>query len=320
MNDPTADLLKGIPALAALVADARDRIVGLAVAGLRTHTALPTIGLRVRRVLDDLAPQAASVLSDVQLTAWLRAIRRTVNALPPSAVEKVVGRRIAPPRAEVRRINKLSKQLPALGDAARSLTSKRIITPDEIQLLSEAGKRESFWISGVDQDEIIVQVRDALSSAVSKGTTLRQFREEMNDILANTPLSDHHVETVFRTNVQQAYKEGRRKMEVNPVVARALPYKAYYAIHDGRVRPEHLALEHLGLNGTNIYRADDPMWQMFDPPWGFNCRCSATLISVRRAAEAGVLEARRWLDTGEPPENPEYRLFAIDFRPDPHWG
>jgi uncharacterized protein with gpF-like domain len=44
---------------------------------------------------------------------------------------------------------------------------------------------------------------------------------------------------------------------------------AYYATHDARVRDDHLAMETLGLDGTNIYRADDPIWREYLPPWDF---------------------------------------------------
>jgi uncharacterized protein with gpF-like domain len=70
---------------------------------------------------------------------------------------------------------------------------------------------------------------------------------------------------------------------------------AYYATTDSRVRKNHLALEKLGLDGTNIYRADDPTWQRFRPPWDFQCRCSWVPITVEQAARRGVTEAKEWL-------------------------
>jgi hypothetical protein len=67
------------------------------------------------------------------------------------------------------------------------------------------------------------------------------------------------------------------------------------------VRPNHIALEKLGIGGTNVYRADDPVFQLFRPPWDYNDRCSSTPMTVRQAAEAGREEARSWLETGEEP-------------------
>ena len=72
-----------------------------------------------------------------------------------------------------------------------------------------------------------------------------------------------------------------------------------------------------GLNGTSVYRRDDPMWDLFTPPWGYQCRCGVNLLTVEAAARKGVVEARRWERTGEPPVNPEHRLDAIPFRPEP---
>ena len=95
------------------------------------------------------------------------------------------------------------------------------------------------------------------------------------------------------------------------------PYQEILPIKDGRVREEHLALASLGLSGTGVYRRDDPMWDLFTPPWGYQCRCGVNLLTVEAAARKGVGEARRWERTGEPPVNPEHRLDAIPFRPEP---
>jgi hypothetical protein len=101
-------------------------------------------------------------------------------------------------------------------------------------------------------------------------------------------------------------------------VADQFPYLLYTAVHDARVRPEHLQLERLGLDGTAVYRRDDPIWSLFLPPWAWNCRCHVIPVDVETAAEAGVGEARRWLRTGVPPAVPQYVAWP-DFRPDPRW-
>lgn len=46
-----------------------------------------------------------------------------------------------------------------------------------------------------------------------------------------------------------------------------LPYLKYVTAHDGRVRPEHAMLEGI------TRKVDDPFWDKFMPPNGWNCRC-----------------------------------------------
>lgn len=45
------------------------------------------------------------------------------------------------------------------------------------------------------------------------------------------------------------------------------PYLQYVTANDGRVRPEHAA-----LNGI-VKKVDDPFWNSYMPPNGWNCRC-----------------------------------------------
>jgi hypothetical protein len=65
-------------------------------------------------------------------------------------------------------------------------------------------------------------------------------------------------------------------------------------------------MESLGLDGTAVYRRDDPVWDLFYPPWGWNCRCVVIPLSVEDAAARGVKEAMEWMRTGRPPVVPQY--------------
>ena len=54
-----------------------------------------------------------------------------------------------------------------------------------------------------------------------------------------------------------------------------MPYLEYTAVMDDRTRDEHAALD------GHIYPIDDPFWQTFYPPNGFNCRCNVIQHSAR---------------------------------------
>lgn len=87
------------------------------------------------------------------------------------------------------------------------------------------------------------------------------------------------------------------------------PYFSWYPVRDGRSNKLHLKLETLGLDGTCIFRCDDP----FFSPWfvarrlGLRpCRCDVAIATVEHAARKGVKEAIKWQETGKPPKKPKW--------------
>jgi len=61
-----------------------------------------------------------------------------------------------------------------------------------------------------------------------------------------------------------------------------LPFLQYKTAGDGRVRPEHAALDGI------IRRIEDPFWNTLYPPNGWNCRCLA--IQLESGAESNLSE------------------------------
>jgi hypothetical protein len=181
--------------------------------------------------------------------------------------------------------------------------------------LADNARREAFTVAGVESEAVLGKVRDALSESVGEGKTLEDFKQRVEENVGEgTFLSDAHAETVFRGAVQSAYSAGQERLLEHPVVDELFPYATIDSVHDSRRRPEHGALETYGLDGTNYYRRDDPVFQLFCPPWDFGCRCGWTAKSVRDAAAAGVREAQRWLETGRPPTFPQH-VQPPPFRP-----
>ena len=92
--------------------------------------------------------------------------------------------------------------------------------------------------------------------------------------------SPRRLETIYRTNLQSAYMQGRWQQMVTN--AKAAPWWRYVAILDGRTRPTHKAL------AGRVFRYDDPLWQTHFPPCGFNCRCRAVALTDRDLARLGI--------------------------------
>lgn len=207
-------------------------------------------------------------------------------------------------------------RFPKIERAASSLLSRNVVTRQEFDSMVDNAKRSAFTIAGDLSERAIDQYRNILVDDIARGTSFEIFRDE----IGNTVLSPDHLENVYRTNTQAAFRDGREAILRNPVVDAMFPYQEYIAIHDGRTRRNHKQLETLGLDGTAVYRRDDPFWDKFTPPIDYNCRCGVNVLTVEAAARKGVREAEVWLKTGIPPSRPNWRLASIPFESRPGFG
>jgi SPP1 gp7 family putative phage head morphogenesis protein len=154
---------------------------------------------------------------------------------------------------------------------------------------------------------------------VETGGTLRAFQRRVRAEVGDA-LSPARIESVYRTQIMQAYSVGQRAVLSNPLITDEFPYLLWTATHDGRTRPEHLRMETWGQNGTAVYRADDPMFEMLYPPAGYNCRCHVIPLSLEDAARHGSREAQRWLRTGVPPASPLFARKPYPITDPPDWA
>lgn len=227
-----------------------------------------------------------------------------------------------PPRIGFDDLPDPSIRYPVILNSAQRLAETNVLTRDQWNRANAIAKQEAFFITDVQVTDTIEKVRDHLIDDLREGTSLDTFTERAGDILRKSGIGESRIETIYRTGAQSAFRDGRETVMQDPIVKAAFPYQQYNAIHDARARPDHLILESLGLSGTNVYRTDDPFWDYFTPPWGFNCRCNVTLMTLESAARAGVKEAQRWIDSGSPPDTPEFRLADVlkQVEPEPNFG
>lgn len=87
------------------------------------------------------------------------------------------------------------------------------------------------------------------------------------------------------------------------------PYVQWFATRDTRTSLYHWALEFCGLDGTNFFRADDPVFRNAPE---IECRCLIVPCSEFDAAQAGVKEAILWEKTGNPPKKPQFVKLHFD--------
>lgn len=280
-----------------------------------------------RRLLASYEPILASAFSDSLVAAWLAGAARATRGLPPVPAPGTDPLLPAPPAGLPPALTlgrgedepEPAIRLPLIEAAARDLASRKIMTREEYDQLSSEAKATAFTAARVASEESLGRLAEALASGVEHGGTLEDFRAKVTEALGTGVLSDGHVQNIFRTNVAQAYTTGLMETLAHPLVADEFPYLQYSAVHDSRVRHDHLQLERLGLDGTAIYRRDDPLWERFTPPWDYQCRCNVIPLSVEDAAAAGVQEAKEWIERGFPPAQPAW-VPSPPFNPPAGWS
>ena len=175
-------------------------------------------------------------------------------------------------RVRAQRLAKSGLQLSVFDSVISSL--KEITGVDVERLRRRYGVQAFNLIRDLSVD-VERGLRDEINLSIERGDTLKQGIDAMKsklNALGVSPTNDFKLETVFRTQTQVAYGAGRWQADQDPAVQEILWGYEYSTVGDDRVREEHAALE-----GTRLPK-DDPFWQRFWPPNGWNCRCVAIPI------------------------------------------
>lgn len=170
---------------------------------------------------------------------------------------------------------------PVAPDAAIEFwRAKSAMTEKEALALAEGERWRAFWVAGLTRHDQIQCVYDAIGKVLEHGETLADFRQRIASVIQTQGWDGYRVETILRTNIQQAYSAGRyKKMQA---VKSSRPYLQYLAIMDKRVRPSHAVLH------EKVYPADHEFWNSNYPPNGFRCRCAAVSLSERQVRKQGL--------------------------------
>lgn len=167
---------------------------------------------------------------------------------------------------------------PALyADALAYARSRRVQLPADYYGARPLEARAwGFSVAGLASLDQVQGVLDALDDATASGASLEHWQKQVRGGSVALDLPPHRLDTLFRTNLQQAYGAGRdAQMQANNS---RRPWRMYDAINDSRVRPAHLAMD------NHIARYDDPIWATWTPPCGYACRCTLRALTDEQAA------------------------------------
>jgi SPP1 gp7 family putative phage head morphogenesis protein len=257
------------------------------------------------QILAKIEPKLANIIQDGLIASWL---------LGPYLVAESQGGMVKLPLESDVKI-----EFPIIKEAEKDLDKRKTVLSPNYDLLDRFAKKAAFTVARVTTLSAVEEIQKSIVEDIRTGGTLRDFKNSVTQAIGASSLSPSNLESVYRTNVGQAYASGLVEVLNNTVVGEGFPYLEYHATHDSRTDPNHMAMEGLGISGSNIYRRDDPLWEDFFPPWRWNCRCLVIPLSLRDAARKGIQEAILWLQTGMSPIKPEW-VKRPAFSPPPGWS
>ena len=179
-------------------------------------------------------------------------------------------------------------------EALKIARDRKVVLPSTYYgEIPDAARRLAWTVSNIAGLDQIQNVFDSLNAAIADGKTLAEWRSASRETNWNLPPA--RLDLLYRAQVQTAYMGGYvRKFDDNKDTR---PYLMYSAINDARTRPAHRAMS------GQIAAVDDPLWNTWTPPCGFNCRCSLVSLTKQGAEDRGLNSQTR-----------------PSVEPDPGWG
>ncbi len=197
---------------------------------------------------------------------------------------------------------------PMIEAAVHELATRRVVTPGQYLHLDNDAKARAFTIASLATEDAIEKVQKTLTRSLHEGWTHREFRDAVEITLEGSAMSRRAIEAVYRTATGSAYERGKEEVLDNPLSRELFPFRLDAGPKDSRVTPLCALMQVSGIQGTNIYLADDSEYQRLKPLRHWNCRHSATPLSVADAARRGIVYAQQWMAEGKRPDGEGTKL------------
>lgn len=243
--------------------------------------------------VDDLMADLAPMLGEAVLDLAAQVERkRIVEDKDTKAIEALALKGMAEMRAAIRdslvRVARRGRKS-AVAELSAARKQLNLADPQDVSrfLPKEVEKYfvdRSFTITGILRDQVMGLAKNSLYSSVKNGQDLREAIAGLKAVLdpyikqgSVDPEASGgaRLETAVRTNVVDAFNMSRLETyKENGDFVKGLMYSAVLD-DDDRTREDHAAMD------GRQYAIDDPIWDKWTPPNGFNCRC--VLIPVTLA-------------------------------------
>ena len=254
-------------------------------------------GFQLTQVVRDAMQEAQPVIRKAGVLGDLSGRRRTVIRAEGKGQKIVKALAMRNPGV----------QLATFSEAAAFLRARSGVSYQDFLLLSDRyGQLAAAALAGTTRD-----VDKAVTNAVFQNTiegltgpnAAARIAKAMQSV-GLTATKPALIETIHRTQTAVAYTAGRVAATAIPEIQSILWGYEYVTVGDDRVRPSHEALE-----GVRMAK-DDPFWNRFRPPNGFNCRCDVIEIFVDEQIATEVT----------PPSTVEFNGKTVEVQPDKGFG
>lgn len=164
-------------------------------------------------------------------------------------------------------------------EAIAAAERRTAVLPDEFyDEIPERLRQYAFSATGVATLDQAKAILDSLNAKLANGGTFQEWKKEA--LAADWSIPKTKLELISRAHAQTAYMAGH--WETFRAQAQTRPFLMYSAINDGRTRPAHRAMS------GYIAPVDDPIWNTWSPPCGYNCRCSLISLTPAQARDRGL--------------------------------
>ena len=159
----------------------------------------------------------------------------------------------------------------AYDDALDFLRRRLELTPDVVSHLGETYGEAAKAATQAFSEELERKVQQAILESTLAGHGVNKGVQAIRGAFEDagfTPGRSYAIEGIFRTQTQIAYSAGRWNGLQDDDVQEILWGYQYCTVGDDRVRPSHAEMD--GVKAPK----DDPLWQKWWAPAGYNCRCT----------------------------------------------
>lgn len=178
-------------------------------------------------------------------------------------------------------------ELPLIQQSLKVLEEKNLVSYSTYQIMDQQAKETAIVIAGVIRDEYLQNLRPLIESQI-QAPSLQSFEQQLIDNNLLHTIEGNHIETAFRTTIQQLYSQGMENMLADPIVGDAFPYIERLPIEDSRLSEVCELASISGIDGTGIYLRSDPVWNLVKPPSHYNCRCGQNPLTESMAKRKGI--------------------------------
>jgi SPP1 gp7 family putative phage head morphogenesis protein len=159
-------------------------------------------------------------------------------------------------------------------EAVKELKRKKIIGAHQFRIAEANIKATAFSVQKIERFNMLSDIKSSLIDAIDDGLSFGQWKNErMAQVFkahGTTPLDPHHLETIFRTNLNSVYNLGRDQVALRSPYVEGFEYAG--------VDDKRQTAICKSLDGTQLPK-NDPRWSVITPPNHYNCRSMKIAIT-----------------------------------------